>query len=339
MRLAYGRALVELGRTHPDVVVLSADVSNSDHSFMFEAAFPDRFVNVGIAEQCLVDVAAGLAYGGKVPFANTFAFLFATRALEMVRTHLCYGGANVKLMGAYAGLSDSFDGPTHHSVSDLAILRSLPGMTVVVPSDPVALAKLLPQVAEWPGPVYVRLNRNEVPVLFGADYAPRIGQAMTLRQGSDVTLVCTGLMVGRSLEAAEALVGDGIDSRVVEVHTIKPLDGESLAQAADETGALVTVEEHSIVGGLGGAVAEAVTAACPVPVIRVGIADRFAESGPYHELLDRYGMSVADIVQAAHKAVGLKRPRRQGRGSAPPRMGSAPRREGHRREEDGLPQG
>jgi transketolase len=307
MRLAYGQALVELGRTHPDVVVLSADVSNSDHSFMFEEAFPDRFVNVGIAEQCLVDVAAGLAYAGKVPFANTFAFLFATRALEMVRTHLCYGGANVKLMGAYAGLSDSFDGPTHHSISDLAILRSLPGMAVVVPSDPVALAKLLPQVAEWPGPVYVRLNRNEVPVLFGADYAPRIGQAMTLRPGSDVTLVCTGLMVSRSLEAAEVLAGDGIDSRVEEVHTLKPLDEESLVQAAEETGALVTVEEHSIVGGLGGAVAEVVTSACPAPVIRVGIADRFAESGPYHELLDRYGMSVADIVQAAHKAVGLKR--------------------------------
>lgn len=306
MRIAYGNALVALGRSHPDVVVLSADVSNSDHSYMFEEVFPDRFVNVGIAEQCLVDVAVGLAYSGKIPFANTFAFLFATRALEMVRTHLCYGEANVKLMGAYAGLSDSFDGPTHHSVTDIAIMRSLPNMTIVVPSDPVALGKLLPQVAEWRGPVFVRLNRNEVPVLFDDSYAPQIGRAITLRPGGDVTLVCTGLMVSRSLEAAEILTDEGIDARVMEMHTIKPLDTDSLEQAARETGALVTVEEHSIVGGLGGAVAEAVTATFPVPVKRVGLADRFAESGPYSELLDRYGMSVEDIVDAARQSTAAK---------------------------------
>jgi transketolase len=273
---------------------------------MFEEVFPDRFVNVGIAEQCLVDVAVGLAYSGKIPFANTFAFLFATRALEMVRTHLCYGEANVKLMGAYAGLSDSFDGPTHHSVTDIAIMRSLPNMTIVVPSDPVALGKLLPQVAEWRGPVFVRLNRNEVPVLFDDSYAPQIGRAITLRPGGDVTLVCTGLMVSRSLEAAEILTDEGIDARVMEMHTIKPLDTDSLEQAARETGALVTVEEHSIVGGLGGAVAEAVTATFPVPVKRVGLADRFAESGPYSELLDRYGMSVEDIVDAARQSTAAK---------------------------------
>jgi transketolase len=306
MRIAYGKALVALGRSHPDVVVLSADVSNSDHSYMFEEVFPDRFVNVGIAEQCLVDVAVGLAYSGKIPFANTFAFLFATRALEMVRTHLCYGEANVKLMGAYAGLSDSFDGPTHHSVTDIAIMRSLPNMTIVVPSDPVALAKLLPQVAEWRGPVFVRLNRNEVPVLFDDSYAPQIGRAITLRPGGDVTLVCTGLMVSRSLEAAEILTDEGIDARVMEMHTIKPLDTDSLEQAARETGALVTVEEHSIIGGLGGAVAEAVTATFPVPVKRVGLADRFAESGPYSDLLDRYGMSVEDIVDAARQSTAAK---------------------------------
>lgn len=314
MRLAYGQALVELGKVNPDVVVLSADVSNSDHSYMFEEAFPDRFINVGIAEQCLVDVAVGLAYSGKIPFANTFAFLFATRALEMVRSHLCYGEANVKLMGAYAGLSDSFDGPTHHSVTDVAIMRSLPNMTVVIPGDPVALAKLLPQVAEWPGPVFFRLNRNPVPVLFdeAADngragrYAPRIGEAITLRPGDDVTLICTGLMVSRCLEAAEALAGEGVAARVLEVHTIKPLDVDSVLSAARETGALVTVEEHSIIGGLGGAVAEAVTDACPVPIKRVGIADRFAETGPYFEMLDRYGMSVEDIVTAAWQAMAAK---------------------------------
>ena len=306
MRIAYGNALVELGKSNPDVVVLSADVSNSDHSYMFEQAFPDRFFNVGIAEQSLVDVAVGLAYSGKIPFANTFAFLFATSALEMVRTHLCYGEANVKLMGAYAGLSDSFDGPTHHSITDVAIMRSLPNMTVVVPSDPVAVGKLLPQVAEWPGPVFFRLNRNEVPVLFDDTYTPKIVEAITLRPCRDVTLIGSGLMVSRCLEAAEALAGRGIDARVLEVHTIKPLDVERVVQAARETGALVTVEEHSIFGGLGAAVAEAVTDHYPVPVKRVGIADRFAETGPYFELLDRYGMSVADIVNAARQAVAMK---------------------------------
>ncbi len=316
MRKTYGRALVELGKANPDVVVLSADVSSSDHSYMFEEAFPDRFFNVGIAEQCLVDVAVGLAYSGKIPFANTFAWLFATRALEMVRTHLCYGEANVKLMGAYAGLSNGFDGPTHHTITDLAIMRSLPNMTVVVPSDPiVALNKLLPQVAEWPGPVFFRLSRSEVPVLFDDSrrvefvetYAPRIGTAITLRPGDDVTLIGTGLMVGRCLEAAEVLAGEGVDARVLEVHTIKPLDTDSILQAARETGALVTAEEHSVVGGLGGAVAEAVADAYPAPVKRVGIADKFAESGPYYELLDRYGMSVDDVVAAARQAVAAKR--------------------------------
>lgn len=306
MRIAYGKALVELGKANPDVVVLSADVSNSDHSFMFEEVFPDRFFNVGIAEQSLVDVAVGLAYSGKIPLANTFAFLLATRALEMVRTHLCYGEANVKLMAAYSGLSDSFDGPTHHSITDVAIMRSLPNMAIVIPSDPVAVGKLLPQVAAWPGPVYFRLNRNEVPVLFDESYSPRIGEAVVLRAGKDVTLMGTGMLVSRCLDAADRLRGEGIDARVLEVHTVKPLDVERVLQAARETGALVTAEEHSIVGGLGGAVAEAVADSYPVPVKRVGLADRFAETGPYLELLDRYGMSVEDIVAAALQAVDAK---------------------------------
>jgi transketolase len=307
MRIAYGKALIELGKANPDVVVLSADVSNSDHSYMFEEVFPDRFFNVGIAEQSLVDVAVGLAYAGKIPFANTFAFLFATRALEMVRTHLCYGEANVKLMGAYAGLSDSFDGPTHHSITDIAIMRSLPNMTVLVPGDPVAVAKLLPQVAEWPGPVFVRLNRNEVPVIFDESYSPRIGEAIALRPGDDVTLIGTGLMVSRCLEAANELAEQGVDARVLEVHTIKPLDAGRVVQAARETGALVTAEEHSIIGGLGSAVAEVVADNYPVPVKRVGIADRFAETGPYFALLDCYGMAVGDIVAAARQAVAAKK--------------------------------
>ena len=307
MRPAYGEALVELGRARSDVVVLSADVSNSDFSYMFEAAFPERFLNVGIAEQCLVDVAAGLAYTGYIPFANTFAFLFATRALEMVRTHLCYGRANVKLMGAYGGVSDSFDGPTHHAITDLAILRALPGMTVISPADPTAVRKFLPLVAEWPGPVYLRLNRNEVPVLFDDSYAPQIGKAVTLRQGGDVTLVGTGLMLSRCLEAADLLARDGIRARVLEVHTLKPLDSGAILAAAAETGALVTAEEHSIVGGLGGAVAEVLSEECPVPLRRVGIRDTFATSGPYPDLLAYLGLTAEAVAAAARAAIAAKK--------------------------------
>lgn len=307
MRKAYGDALVALGASNPDVVVLSADVSNSDFSYMFQEKYPDRFFNVGIAEQSLVDVAAGLAYAGKIPLANTFAFLFATRALEMVRTHLCYGQANVKLMGAYAGISDSFDGPTHHAITDVAIMRSLPNMTIVVPSDTVAVAKLLPQVVAWNGPVYFRMNRNEVPLLFDETYLPEIGKAITLRSGSDVTLIANGLMLSRCLEAAGRLeLEDRLSVRVMEVHTVKPLDSQAILAAAEETGALVTAEEATILGGLGAAVAETVCAACPVPVIRTGLPDTFAETGPYAEILDRYGMSVEHIVTAARRAVALK---------------------------------
>ena len=306
MRKAYGEALVKLGESNPDVVVLSADVSNSDFSFMFQEAFPDRFINVGIAEQSLVDVAAGLAYSGKIPFANTFAFLFATRALEMVRTHLCYGEANVKLMATYAGISDSFDGPTHHAITDLAIMRAMPNMTVVVPGDTIALARLLPQVAEWKGPVYFRVNRNEVPVIFDDAYQPVIGKAVHLRSGRDVSIFCCGLMVSRSLEAARVLADEGIQAGVTEIHTIKPLDEEAIIQAAKETGALVTVEEHSILGGLGGAVAEVVAGKVPVPVRRVGLADRFAETGPYATNLDHYGMAVEDILEAVKQALKMK---------------------------------
>lgn len=306
MRKAYGEALVQMGERYPEVVALSADVSNSDFSYMFQEKFPDRFYNVGIAEQSLVDVAAGLAYSGKIPFANTFAFLFATRALEMVRTHLCYGKANVKLMGAYAGISDSFDGPTHHSISDIAIMRSLPNMTIVVPSDTVAVAKLLPQIVEWDGPVYVRLNRNEVPTLFDEHYAPQIGKAVLVRPGKDVTLIACGLMVSRSLEAAAILEKYGLDARVVEMHTIKPIDQEAIESAARETGALVTVEEHNIIGGLGAAVSEVVTECYPVPVKRVGLPDCFAETGPYQMILDRYGMSVESVVNAARAAYAMK---------------------------------
>lgn len=306
MRKAYGEALVELGKTHPHVVVLSADVSNSDHSGMFEAAFPERFFNVGIAEPALVDVAVGLANGGYVPIANTFSFLFATRALEQIRTHLCYGQQNVKLAGAYSGLSDSFDGPTHQSISDLATMRALPNMTIVVPADPCAVKKLLPRIVEWQGPVFFRLCRNEVPQIFGDAYEPEIGKGIVLREGADVTILCCGVMVARALIAAQELAAQNILARVVELHTLKPLDDDLIVQCARETRAIVTVEEHSIIGGLGGAVAEILGARAPVPLERVGIADTFAESGPYAALLDKYGLSVNDILNAAVRAVKRK---------------------------------
>ena len=306
-RIAYGEALVELGASNENVMVLSADVSNSDHSYMFADAYPERFVNVGIAEQSLVDVAVGMAKCGKIPFANTFAFLFATRALEMIRSHLCYGRTNVKLMGAYAGLSDFFDGPTHHSISDIAIMRSLPGMTIVNPADATAIRKLLPKVAEWDGPVFMRLSRNPIPVVFQEDYAPEIGKAVSLRDGEDVTLIGTGLMVFRCLEAAAQLEMQNIHAGVLEIHTIKPLDEEAVQNAAEQSGCLVTVEEHSVIGGLGSAVAEVVTDMNhPAIVKRVGIHDRYTETGPNEELLDRYGMSINDIMNSAVAAVQAK---------------------------------
>lgn len=307
MRPVFGQALVDLGRANPDVVVLSADVSNSDFTYMFQDAFPDRFINVGIAEQSLVDVAVGLAYGGKIPFATTFAFLFATRALEPIRTHLGIGNANVKLMAPYGGLSPMQEGPTHHAISDIAIMRSIPNLTVVQPADTVALAALLPEVAAWPGPVYLRMNRNEVPGVYEAPWNGRIGPASVVRAGDDLTFVATGLLVARSLEAAEVLAADGIEAGVLDIHTIKPIDAEAILEAARKTGALVTAEEANVVGGLGGSVAEVVTTMLPVPVVRVGVADAFvSQCGPYFELLDRYGMGVADLVAAARAALALK---------------------------------
>jgi len=309
VRVAYGKALAEYGAVNENVVVLDADVSASTQSGFFAKAFPHRFFNVGIAEAGMVDVGVGLALGGKIPFINTFAFLLAFRAAEQIRTCAAYSKVPIKLAAHYAGLSDSFDGPTHQSISDVATMRGLPDMAVVVVADGPEARLAVPAVAEYPGPVYLRLNRNEVPVIFDQNHPFQIGKGITLREGSDVTLVATGMMVYRTLEAADELKKLGIDARVLEIHTIKPLDVELLLAAARETGCIVTAEEHSVVGGLGGAVAEAVSEEAPVPVVRVGIRDRFAETGPYLALLDRYGMAVADVVAAAKKSMGLKRER------------------------------
>jgi len=307
MRRAYGEALVDLGRDDPAVVALTADVQTSDFSYLFGDAYPDRYFNVGIAEQCLIDVAVGLANTGLVPFVNTFAVFMASRAVEPVLTHLAYGGANVKMMAGYSGISPQMEGPTHHAITDLAIMRALPNVAVVSPADAVAMRRLLPQVRAWPGPVYYRFTRQEVPLLFNEAYQPEIGRAVLLREGGDVTLIGVGTLLSRCVWAAEALAREGIEARVLDLHTIKPLDEAAILEAARLTGAIVTAEEHSIINGVGAAVAEVVTDhGLGVPVKRVGLRDRFAGSGPYERMLDAYGMSVEDVMAAARAAVALK---------------------------------
>ena len=306
MRVAYGKALADYGAVNPNVVVLDADVSASTQSHYFAARFPERFFNLGVAEAGMVDVAVGLALGGKIPFANTFAFLLSLRAAEQVRTCVAYAQTNVKLAAGYGGLSDSYDGPTHHSVCDLAVMRAMPNLAVVVAADAVEVQQAVPAVAEYPGPVYLRISRAEVPVIFDKGHPFRMGEGVLLRQGGDLTLIGTGTMVARCLEAAEELAGEGIEARVVEIHTLKPLDRDLILQCGRETGALVTAEEHSVIGGLGSAVAEVVGEACPVPMKRVGLQDCFAETGDYDELLARYGLDGAHIVAAARRVLKRK---------------------------------
>ncbi|NPV08573.1 MAG: transketolase family protein [Anaerolineae bacterium] len=302
MRDTYGRALAEYGAQNERVVALDADVSASTRSRYFGDRFPDRFYNVGITEAAMVDVAAGLALGGMIPFAHTFAFLLALRAAEQVRTCVAYARTNVKLVGAYGGLSDSKDGPTHHSICDLAVMRALPNLTVIVPADGIEAAACVPVVAELDGPVYLRLSRADVPDLMPEGYRFQVGKGAVLREGRDVAIVNCGVLLSRCLRAAEELASRGISATVVNLPTLKPLDEELLLQVA-EAGAVVTVEEHTVIGGLGGAVAEFLSAHRPTPLQMVGIHDTFTETGPYEGLLDRWGMSVADIVAACQRAL------------------------------------
>jgi transketolase len=307
IREGYGRGLAEYGLVNPNVVVLDADTSGSTFSSFFAERFPDRFYNIGIAEPCMVDVAVGLALGGAVPFVNAFAAILSLRAMEQIRTCVCYARTNVKLASSYAGLSDFKDGPTHHAITDIALMRALPEMTVIVPADAAEAARWVPIVAEYDGPVYLRLSRGSA-LPAGNERLPlEIGRGLTLREGRDVTLVATGTMVGRSLLAADELANSGIAARVLEIHTVKPFDSELICRAAAETGALVAAEEHSIIGGLGGAVAEALAAGYPTVLEQVGIADRFARTGPDPEtLMDAFGLAVSDIVAAAQRAIARK---------------------------------
>ena len=306
-RKAYGLALADYGDVNSDVVVLDADVSSSTLTKFFADRHPDRFFNLGVTEASMVDVGVGMALGGKIPFVNTFAALLTLRACEQIRTCVCYADANVKLIGGYSGVSDYKDGPTHFAVNDIALMRSMPNMAVLAPADNIEAAKMVAAIAEHNGPVYARISRAGSPDVFDESHVFEVGKGTTVREGTDVTIVGTGSMLYRCVKAAEVLENQGIQARVLGIHTIKPLDLPLIRRAAEETGALVTAEEHSIVGGLGGAISEALAASHPAPIEFIGLNDTFCETGPDPDtLMDAWGMSVADVVAAAKRAMQLK---------------------------------
>ena len=306
-RQAYGVALAEYGDLNDAVVVLDADVSSSTLTKFFADRHPARFFNMGVTEASMVNVGVGLALGGKIPFVNTFAALLTLRACEQIRTCVAYAHTNVKLVGGYAGLSDYKDGPTHFATNDIALMRAMPNMVVLAPADNREAARMVQVIAEYPGPVYMRISRAVVPDVFDDSLTVEIGKGITLRDGGDVTIVGCGSMVGRCLRAADRLAQEGIDARVLSMASIKPLDAELVVLAAQETGALVTAEDHTILGGLGSAVVEALAEHHPAPVEFVGLKDTFAETGPDTEtLMDAWGLSIADLVAAAKRAMQRK---------------------------------
>ncbi|MDO5146587.1 MAG: transketolase family protein [Eubacteriales bacterium] len=295
-RESYGNALAELGKTNDKVVVLDADLAGATKTGIFKKAFPDRFFDCGIAEGNMAGIAAGLATTGLVPFMSTFAMFAAGRAFEQVRNAIGYPHLNVKIGATHAGISVGEDGATHQCNEDIALMRTIPGMVVISPSDDVEARAAVAAAAEYEGPVYLRFGRLAAPVINdNPDYKFEIGKGIVLKEGTDVTLVTTGLMVGYTLEAAELLEKDGISAKVINIHTIKPLDKELIAAAAKETGKVVTIEEHSIIGGLGGAVCEALAESCPVPIKRIGINDEYGQSGPAVKLLHHYQLDTEGI--------------------------------------------
>ncbi|NFI02857.1 transketolase family protein [Clostridium botulinum] len=307
-REAYGKALVKLSNMNKDVVVLDADLSKPTKTADFKAAAPERFINMGIAEANMMGVASGLSTCGKVPFVSTFAMFAAGRAFEQIRNSICYPKLNVKVCATHAGLTVGEDGASHQSVEDISLMRSIPNMTVINPADAIETEAVILAVAEYNGPCYVRLGRLAVEnVNDNANYKFEIGKGVTLANGNDVTIVATGIMVKLALEAKEELAKDGIDARVINIHTIKPIDSDLLIKAAKETGAIVTAEEHSIIGGLGSAVSEVLCEEMPVPVLKVGIEDTFGESGKPEQLLKAYGLTTEKIVEKAKKAISIKK--------------------------------
>ncbi|WP_294703960.1 transketolase family protein [uncultured Fusobacterium sp.] len=296
-RQAYGEALVELGKINKDVVVLDADLTKSTKTNLFKEVFPERHFNVGIAEADLIGTAAGLAASGKIAFASTFAMFAAGRAFEQIRNTVAYPKLNVKIAPTHAGISVGEDGGSHQSVEDIAIMRAIPGMVVLSPADAVETKKMVFAAAEYNGPVYIRMGRLDVETIFDeATYDFQIGIANTVRDGKDVTIVATGLMTAEALKAAEILEKEGISVRVINVGTIKPLDGETILKAAQETKFIITAEEHSVIGGLGSAVSEFLSEVHPTKVKKLGIYDKFGQSGKANELLEKYELTAAKLV-------------------------------------------
>ena len=306
-RDAYGETLAELGGENADIVALDADLSGSTKTSLFAKKFPERFFNMGIAEANMMGTAAGLAAVGKVPFVSTFAVFAVGRAWEQMRQSVAYPKANVKIVATHGGVTVGEDGGSHQSVEDIAIVRAVPNMTVIVPADGVETKAAIRAAANHKGPFYIRLGRNKVPTIFGDDYRFEIGKGCQMAPGSDLTIVSTGLMTAQALAAAKLLQKEGVSARVVHIATIKPLDQEIILEAAMETGAVVTAEEHSVIGGLGGAVAEFLGESCPVPIKRVGIRDRFGTSGKAEELLKYFGLLAEDLVEAAREVLSRKR--------------------------------
>ena len=307
-RAVYGEMLVELAEKYPELVVLDADLSSATMTKSFAKADPDRFLDMGIAEANMIGVAAGLSTCGKKPFANSFAMFTAGRAYEQVRNSVAYPHLNVKCVGSHGGLSVGEDGATHQCLEDLALMSAIPGMTVVNPCDGNEMRQAVLALIEYNGPAYLRLGRMAVETVTDTidGYKFELGKAAMLRDGKDVTIAATGLMVQRALAAAELLSGEGVSARVLDFHTIKPLDGEALLAAAKETGCIVTTEEHSIMGGLGSAVAGFIGEHCPVPVVRHGVNDEFGRSGKAEQVLEAYGLTPAGIATKVKKALEMK---------------------------------
>jgi len=305
-RDGFGEGLVELGATHPQVVALSGDLEDSTRAIWFKQKYPDRFFSVGIAEQDMIGTAAGLAMVGKIPFACSFAEFVTGKTLEQLRMAVCYQKLNVKTVGSHGGLSVGADGATAEALEEFSHMRCLPHMTVIAPCDALEAKKATIACADFPGPVFLRLGRNPVPTITKPEEPYRIGQAKVLRDGADVTIVACGVLVQHALQAAESLAKEGIQARVINLHTIKPIDRAALVQAARDTGAIVTAEEHTVLGGLGGAVAEVVVQEHPVPMRFVGVMDRFGTSGDPAQLLAAFHLMPDDIAAAVREVLKLK---------------------------------
>lgn len=304
MREAFGEALVELAGSYPEMMVLDADVSASTRTVLFARKYPERFFNLGVAEANMVDMAAGMATCGLRPVAATFALFISLKGGEQVRQTICYNNLPVVLAGSYAGLSDSFDGASHQSIMDVAVMRAMPNMAVVIPADGIEVRQALEAALRRDGPTYIRISRNPVPVLF-ADAAPlEIGRIRQLREGTGLTIAVCGVPTYMALEAADRLAGGGIRADVLEVSTVKPIDEAALVNSVRKTGRVLTVEEHSVIGGLGSAVAETLGRLAPAPMDCIGVSDRFPESGPYLELLRKFGISTDEIESRARRLVG-----------------------------------